>query len=67
MDADSNESPNDPHPTAWPGLGLGGRSVAEGEDAVWAGVLPAGWYTIVVGAADGSVGPYDLEVRLLAP
>ena len=65
VDFDSRESVGDGEPTRIPALGLGGRSTAFGEDAVWAGTLPAGEYVIVVGAADGGTGPYDLEVRLL--
>jgi hypothetical protein len=67
VDVDSNEWPDDEEATAFHPLGIGGRSTVYGEDAVWTGLLPAGSYVIVVGDAAGSVGPYDLEVRILDP
>ncbi len=67
IDADSNEVPDDAFVTSYPALGLGGRAVEGGEEAVWYGTLPPGDYVLVVGGAGGSVGPYDLSVRTLTP
>jgi hypothetical protein len=65
VDVDSNESPDDLVATSFRPLGIGGRSTALGEDAVWVGYLPSGAWRIVVGDGAGTVGPYDLEIRVL--
>jgi len=65
VDLDSNELPDDDFATSIPSLGLGGRAVAGGEEAVWTGTLPPGDYILLVGGAGGSTGPYDLSVRVL--
>ncbi len=67
VDIDSNEAPDDDRAARVLALGIGGRSTNAAEDAVWIGELPAGEYVVVVGDADGGVGPYDLEVRILDP
>jgi hypothetical protein len=65
IDLDSNESPDDDLATAYLAYNIGGRAVEGGEEAVWAGWLPAGDYVIIVGGVGGATGPYDLSVRLL--
>ena len=65
IDLDSNESPDDDFATSIPQHNIGGRQVAEGEEAVWSGYLPAGDYMVIVGDGSGSEGPYDLSLRTL--
>jgi hypothetical protein len=67
IDVDSNEAedPFDVYAASFPRWNIGGRSMEVGEDAVWQGVLPAGDYVIIVGDAEGSVGPYSLSVRAI--
>ncbi len=65
IDVDSNEDPPDELAFGYPMYNIGGRALAQGEDAVWQGLLPAGNYTIIVGDGGGGVGPYDLSVRIL--
>jgi len=67
FDFDTYELPDDDVATALMAYGAGGRSVAQGEDAVWVGVLGAGSWDVVVGAADGSTGTYVLRVRQILP
>jgi len=65
IDFDSNEFPDDNFATEILYLNIGGRSVELGEEAVWHGSLPPGDYIVVVGDVGGSVGPYDLTLRVL--
>jgi hypothetical protein len=65
VDVDSNEDPEDDLASAYLPYNIGGRAQAEGEEAVWQALLPAGEYTIVVGDGSEGVGPYDLSVRVL--
>jgi hypothetical protein len=65
IDFDSNESPDDEFVTNVKQHNIGGRQVAEGEEAVWFGYLPAGDYIIIVGDASGGAGAYDLSLRTL--
>ncbi len=65
IDLDSNESPDDDFATNVQQHNIGGRQVADGEEAVWFGYLPAGEYMIIVGDGSGSEGPYDLSLRTL--
>ncbi len=65
FDMDTVEFPDDDRVTSLPSLGIGGRAVPGGEEAVWTGTLPPGDYIVVVGADGGGTGPYDLSVRVL--
>ena len=67
VDVDSNEDPADDLATAFLNYNIGGRALAEGEEAVWQGVLPGGDYVIIVGDASGATGTYDLSVRVIPP
>ncbi len=65
IDYDSNEDPDDDLASFNGSYGIGGRNLAEGEEAVWQGLLPAGDYTIIVGDGSEGTGPYDMSVRVL--
>ncbi|MCO4768620.1 MAG: hypothetical protein KDA24_01225 [Deltaproteobacteria bacterium] len=66
IDLDSNEDPDDERATAAYAANVGG-GVVEGEEAMWLGTLPPGDYIVVVGGANGAIGPYDLAVRVVPP
>jgi hypothetical protein len=67
IDVDSNEDPDDDRATAAFAANVGGAVVEEGEEAMWLGTLPPGDYIVIVGGADGAVGPYDLSIRVVPP
>jgi hypothetical protein len=66
IDFDSNEFPDNTYASFIASSNIGGTALSvEEEEAVWSGTLPPGDYVIIVGAAPGETGPYDLSVRVI--
>jgi hypothetical protein len=67
MDIDTAEDSDDSFATEIMSLNIGGRSAADGKEAVGYWMLPAGEYTLIVAGSDSAAsGPYDLTFRVLS-